>query len=135
MNVLDRFRIDGKTALVTGCRRGIGKAMAIALAEAGADIIGVSHSLEATGSEIEKEVTARGRTFRAYACDLVCLEPGQELAAAGRCVYYVIAGKGEVKAGQVRKALSLGSFARFDDSESHTIVNSSEQRLICLAVC
>ena len=69
MSVLDLFRLDGKTALVTGARRGIGKAMAIALAEAGADIIGVSRSMEPSGSEIEKEVLARGRKFTGYACD------------------------------------------------------------------
>lgn len=69
MNVLEMFRLDGKTALVTGCRRGIGKAMAVALAEAGADIIGVSKSLEASGSAIEQEVTAAGRKFRGYQCD------------------------------------------------------------------
>ncbi|MEM8890275.1 MAG: SDR family NAD(P)-dependent oxidoreductase, partial [Bacteroidota bacterium] len=40
--MLNQFKLDGKTALVTGCKRGIGKAMAIGLAEAGADIIGVS---------------------------------------------------------------------------------------------
>jgi 2-dehydro-3-deoxy-D-gluconate 5-dehydrogenase len=45
MGIIDSFRLDGKVALVTGCRRGIGKAMTIALAEAGADIIGVSRSL------------------------------------------------------------------------------------------
>jgi 2-dehydro-3-deoxy-D-gluconate 5-dehydrogenase len=69
MPVLDQFKLDGKTALVTGSRRGIGKAMALALAEAGADIIGVSASLEARGSSLEQEVTARGRGFRGYACD------------------------------------------------------------------
>ncbi|MGH9723145.1 MAG: SDR family oxidoreductase [Bryobacteraceae bacterium] len=69
MSVLDLFRLDGKTALVTGCRRGIGKAMAIALAEAGADIVGVSRSLESEGSEIESEVRALGRTFHGYACN------------------------------------------------------------------
>ncbi|MEZ4707921.1 MAG: SDR family oxidoreductase [Caldilineaceae bacterium] len=69
MNVLDLFRLDGKTALVTGCKRGIGKAMALALAEAGADIIGVSASLELSGSQIEQEVTALGQNFKAYTCD------------------------------------------------------------------
>jgi 2-dehydro-3-deoxy-D-gluconate 5-dehydrogenase len=69
MNVLDLFRLDGQTALVTGCRRGIGKAMALGLAEAGADIVGVSRSLESTGSDIEREVVALGRKFRGYACD------------------------------------------------------------------
>ena len=63
------FDLAGKTALVTGCKRGIGKAMALALAEAGADIIGVSASLELQDSAIEKEVLALGRKFYAYQCD------------------------------------------------------------------
>ncbi|MBI2190514.1 MAG: SDR family NAD(P)-dependent oxidoreductase [Planctomycetes bacterium] len=67
--MLDSFRLDGKVALVTGCRRGIGRALAAGLAEAGADVVGVSASLEAEGSEIEKEVRAAGRAFRGYACD------------------------------------------------------------------
>lgn len=64
--VLQLFNLAGKTALVTGCNKGIGKAMALGLAEAGADIIGVSASLEKSGSAIEKEVTALGRNFKAY---------------------------------------------------------------------
>jgi len=68
VSVLDRFKLEGQIALVTGCRRGIGKAMALALAEAGADLIGVSRSLQA-GSDIEGQVRALGRTFKGYACD------------------------------------------------------------------
>lgn len=67
--ILENFKLDGKVALVTGCKRGIGKAMALALAEAGADIIGVSATLESEGSAVEKEVLATGRSFKAYACD------------------------------------------------------------------
>jgi 2-deoxy-D-gluconate 3-dehydrogenase len=69
MGILDKFKLDGKTALVTGCKRGIGKGIAIALAEAGADIIGVSASLEAEGSEIEKEIKNIGKSVKAYQCD------------------------------------------------------------------
>lgn len=69
MSVLDLFNLSGKTALVTGCRRGIGRAMAVALAEAGADIVGVSVSLELSGSQVQREVTSLGRSFRAYQCD------------------------------------------------------------------
>lgn len=69
MGVLDQFRLDGRVALVTGCRRGIGKGLALGLAEAGADIIGVSASLE-PGSEVEHEVKAGGRRFWPFACDL-----------------------------------------------------------------
>lgn len=68
MGVLDLFRLDGKLAMVTGCKRGIGKAMAEALAEAGADIIGVSASLQ-PNSDIEKSVKALGRNFYPYQCD------------------------------------------------------------------
>jgi len=63
------FDLKGKMALVTGCSRGIGQAMAIALAEAGADIIGVSSSLRPE-SETEKAVSATGQKFFPYACDL-----------------------------------------------------------------
>ena len=63
------FDLSGRKALVTGCSRGIGKAMAIALARAGADIIGVSATLEHSGSAVEREVTALGRGFRGHACD------------------------------------------------------------------
>jgi len=68
--ILDRFKLDGRTALVTGARRGIGKALVVALAEAGADIVGMSAGMEATGSDVEREVAARGRRFHAYSCDL-----------------------------------------------------------------
>lgn len=69
MQIQKLFDLSGKIALVTGCNRGIGKAMALALAAAGADIIGVSASIALSGSVIEKEVTALGRQFKAYQCD------------------------------------------------------------------
>lgn len=67
--ILDKFRLDGKIALVTGCKRGIGKSIALGLAEAGADIVGVSATLETEGGEIGREVRALGRKFKAYQCD------------------------------------------------------------------
>ena len=69
MGILDQFRLDGQTALVTGCKRGIGRAFAQALAEAGADIVGVSATLASSGSAVEGDVTALGRSFKGYACD------------------------------------------------------------------
>lgn len=69
MSILKAFDLSGKTALVTGCNRGIGKGMAIAMAEAGADVIGVSANLLLEGSEVEKEVLATGRKFKAYQAD------------------------------------------------------------------
>jgi 2-deoxy-D-gluconate 3-dehydrogenase len=69
VSILDQFGLNGKTALVTGCKRGIGKAMAIALAEAGADIVGVSATLDPSASEVAEEIKKTGRTFSGYACD------------------------------------------------------------------
>ena len=68
MGILDLFKLDGKTALVTGCRRGIGRGFAQALAEAGADIVGGSATLE-EDSEGGKDIAERGKSFKGYACD------------------------------------------------------------------
>ena len=62
--------LEGKTALVSGAKRGIGKGIAEALAAEGADVIGVSATLETDGSAaVERSVRALGRKFSAYACD------------------------------------------------------------------
>ena len=45
--ILDAFKLDGKVAVVTGATRGLGRGMAVALAQAGADIAGVGHAAEA----------------------------------------------------------------------------------------
>jgi len=63
------FNLSTKTALVTGCDRGIGQAMAIALAEAGANIIGVSRHLN-DECEIAEAVRAHNKSFKAYQTDL-----------------------------------------------------------------
>lgn len=64
---MTRFDLTGKTALVTGARRGIGAGMALALAEAGADIIGASASMEADGGEVGAKIRAMGSRFSGHA--------------------------------------------------------------------
>jgi 2-deoxy-D-gluconate 3-dehydrogenase len=67
MSILDAFRLDDKVALVTGVGRGLGQAMAVGLADAGADIAGVYHTRY---EETQAQVQALGRRFLPVACDL-----------------------------------------------------------------
>jgi 2-dehydro-3-deoxy-D-gluconate 5-dehydrogenase len=64
--ILDKFRLDGKIALVTGGTRGLGKAIAIGLAEAGADIALVSR---VPNADTEKKISALGRKVFFHAAD------------------------------------------------------------------
>lgn len=84
------FDLTGKLAVVTGAKRGLGRAMAEALAAAGADIIGVSATLEAEGSQVAQAVESRGRKFSARTVDFSDREAvgalGAELAAMERPV-------------------------------------------------
>ncbi|WP_155370702.1 SDR family oxidoreductase [Catellatospora vulcania] len=75
------FDLTGKLAVVTGARRGIGLAIADALAAAGADIIAVSAHLEPEGSEVARRVTAHGRHCEVRAVDLAGREAVAALAA------------------------------------------------------
>jgi 2-deoxy-D-gluconate 3-dehydrogenase len=67
MSIMDLFRLEGKVALVTGVGRGLGQAMAIGLAEAGADIAGLYHTRY---EETRTQVKALGRYFLPVQCDL-----------------------------------------------------------------
>jgi len=66
-SILEQFRLDGRVALVTGATRGLGRAMALALAEAGADV--VCHGLPAA-DDTAAEVAALGRRAVALTADL-----------------------------------------------------------------
>ena len=69
MSVMDRFRLDGKVALVTGAGRGLGQGIAIALAEAGADVVLMSR----TQSELDETaaaITAIGTRAHTIIADL-----------------------------------------------------------------
>ncbi|HJY76706.1 MAG TPA: SDR family NAD(P)-dependent oxidoreductase, partial [Burkholderiales bacterium] len=69
MDVASRFRLDGRTALVSGAGRGIGRACALALAEVGAEVLLLSR----TASELEQavsEIKGRGGKAEAIVCDV-----------------------------------------------------------------
>jgi len=72
--ILDSFILDGKVALVTGASRGLGQAMALSLAEAGADIAGLDMT---ECSETCEQVQMLGRRYHSIVCDLREATPDQ----------------------------------------------------------
>jgi NAD(P)-dependent dehydrogenase (short-subunit alcohol dehydrogenase family) len=82
MTILERFRLDGKTALVTGGNRGLGKQMAQALAEAGASLAIVSRRAEEAEAAAREIAAATSRQCRGYACDVIV--PAQVETLVGR---------------------------------------------------
>lgn len=72
--ILDQFKLEGKVAIVTGSSTGLGQSMCIALAEAGADIVGVG---TAEPEETKQKVEALGRKFLGIVANLMTIEPVQ----------------------------------------------------------
>jgi len=70
--ILDKFKLDGKVAIVTGSRRGLGRGMAIGLAEAGADVVGFDRN---DPVETRKKVEATGRRYRWQPMDMLKARP------------------------------------------------------------
>lgn len=97
----EMFDLTGKLAVVTGAKRGIGMAMATALAAAGADIVGVSSTLEQSGSDVGKAVEAFGRSFTALNADLVdrvaVTDLGRQLATGDRPVDILVNNAGVIR--------------------------------------
>ncbi|AHY45924.1 Dehydrogenases with different specificities (related to short-chain alcohol dehydrogenases) [Rubrobacter radiotolerans] len=83
MNALDLFRLDGKTALVTGGGRGLGRYMAEALSDAGANVVLCSRKQEPL-DEVKREIEAGGGRALALAADVTEPEDvGRVVSAAG----------------------------------------------------
>jgi NAD(P)-dependent dehydrogenase (short-subunit alcohol dehydrogenase family) len=79
-NVLDRFRLDGRIALVTGGARGLGRTIATALAEAGADVASAGRTMETLEATATEVAAATGHRVKAFAADVTKSEDVTRLA-------------------------------------------------------
>ena len=80
MDTLDLFRLDGRTAVVTGGGRGLGLYMAEAISDAGANVVLCSRKLEPL-VEVRDEIEARGGNALALACDVTKQEDVKKVVA------------------------------------------------------
>ena len=75
--ILDKFKLDGKVAIVTGCSTGLGQGISCGLAEAGADIVGIDYV--DTSGETKDIVEGLGRKYLGIKANLMSIDPIQEI--------------------------------------------------------
>ncbi len=80
MGILDRFRLEGKTALVTGAASGLGAAIAIALAEAGAFV--ACHGNRRVADATAEKIRSTGKSAQSFSADLSHADGAEKLFAA-----------------------------------------------------
>jgi 7-alpha-hydroxysteroid dehydrogenase len=81
--ILDRFRLDGQVAVVTGAGRGLGAAIAVAFAEVGADVL-ISSRTESELQAVAAQIEAAGRRAHIVVADLAQPESTAALASAAK---------------------------------------------------
>lgn len=123
--ILNAFNLEGKVAMITGCNTGLGQGMALGLAEAGCDIIGVNRS---SASETAQKVTATGRRFISITADLGdsrCLESVMEQALAACPQLDILVNN----AGIIRRADALD----FSERDWDDVMNVNSKTLFFLS--
>jgi len=127
MSILETFKLDGKVALVTGARQGLGQGMCVALAEAGADIVGLDHAESEQNGE---QIRSLGRRYQQVTCDLRRASAGdlqqitsQAVAEMGRLDILVN------NAGIIRRAPAL----EFSESDWDDVIQVNLRAVFFLA--
>ncbi|MBZ5486549.1 2-dehydro-3-deoxy-D-gluconate 5-dehydrogenase KduD [Halomonas aquamarina] len=120
------FSLEGRTAMVTGCNKGLGQGIAIALAQAGADIVGVNRS---AATETAQRVTALGRRFHGVDAALGQDRPedivGQALEQASQIDILVN------NAGMIRRADALD----FTEQDWDEVIDVNLKSVFFLSQC
>ncbi|WP_447926308.1 MULTISPECIES: 2-dehydro-3-deoxy-D-gluconate 5-dehydrogenase KduD [unclassified Vreelandella] len=123
---MELFSLEGRTAMVTGCNKGLGQGIAIALAQAGADIVGVNRS---PATETAQRVTALGRRFHGVEAELGRSRPedivGQALEQASQVDILVN------NAGMIRRANALD----FTEQDWDEVIDVNLKSVFFLSQC
>jgi NAD(P)-dependent dehydrogenase (short-subunit alcohol dehydrogenase family) len=128
MTVLDRFRLEGRRALVTGGARGLGRTMAQALAEVGAEVAVASRTLEDCRAAAEEISRATGNRCAAFAVDL---NRSEEIA---RLVQEVESGFGTVDILVNNAGINIrGPAEEIDEADWDTVVDTNLKAPFLLA--
>ncbi len=117
MSIRNKFNLEGKIALVTGSQRGLGEGIALALAEAGADVAG--HYFRTDGA-VGRKIEALGRRYKGFTLDLVSADEN----ALARLIDDVVAEFGRIdilvnNAGIIRRAPALA----FSSNDWHDVLS------------
>lgn len=108
------FSLQGQVAMVTGCNKGLGQGIAIALARAGADIVGVNRSL---ADDTQQQIEALGKNFYAIPAELGSHAPDeivrQAVAQAGKVDILIN------NAGMIRRASAI----EFSEADWDTVID------------
>lgn len=123
--ILNAFNLEGKVALITGCNTGLGQGMAVGLAQAGCDIIGMNRS---SACETAKQVSALGRRFISITADLSdshCVPKVMEQALAACPRLDILVNN----AGIIRRAEALN----FSEQDWDDVMNVNSKTLFFLA--
>jgi len=125
MGVLDKFKLDGKIAIVTGASKGLGQAMAVGLAQAGADVAIVARS---SMNETMKEIESLGRRCVQIRADLIsinCIDKiiAETIEHLGRIDILVN------NAGTIRRA----PITEFTEKDWDDVINVNQKTLFFLS--
>jgi 2-dehydro-3-deoxy-D-gluconate 5-dehydrogenase len=145
MGILDRFRLDGKLALVTGAASGIGAAIAVALAEAGANV--ACHGNRRPASETADRIRSLGRDSQSFPADLSKTDGADSLHAAvlagmgapdvlvnnAGMIYRDLAENYDMQAWMTVLQVNLNSVFRLCQLVGHTMLERRQGKIINVA--
>lgn len=125
MMILDMFNLEGKVAVVTGANTGLGQGMAVALAQAGAKVIGVARR---SSEETKTKIESFGGTFVEVQADLQTTEPVQRILDESLAAF----GKVDILVNNAGLIKRIDSF-EYDEASWDQVINVNQKVVFFLS--